>query len=154
MVVTPGEQQTKWHECLLAAGCEKKPGLTMLDSGCFRSLAGKPTHSSMQEYLKQFGLQPLWVPKVEEFVFGNCNTEFSDKSFMYPVFRDGKLIDVVDLARIKPECPPLISKGVMKDWDVKLNFGEQVTEVQKHGFETPFIKDSPFVDLFDMGEKF
>ena len=87
-------------------------------------------------------------------MFGNCNTEFSDKSFMYPVFRDGKLIDVVDLARISPECPPLISKGVMKDWNVNLNFGDQVTEVQKHGFNTPFIKDSPFVDLFDMGENF
>ena len=38
MNATPGEQSQRWHETFLAAGSELKPGLFMLDSGCFRSI--------------------------------------------------------------------------------------------------------------------
>ena len=123
----------------------------MLDSGCFRCVAGKRTHAKMKAYLKQYGLKPLDVNRVEEFVFGNCNTELSDKNFMYPVFLHGVLCDVVDFARINPECPPLLSKGKMKAWDVDLAFGDQKVKVNKFSHSVPFIKNSPFLDLLDLG---
>ena len=128
----------------------------MLDSGCFRCIAGKRTHAKMKAHLKQYGLKPLEMNKVEEFVFGNCKTELSDKNFMYPVFFQGILCDVVDFARINPECPPLLSKGKMKSWEVLMDFGEQETNVKKYSHSAPFIKHSPFLDLFDLGppEKF
>ena len=44
MEVTLGQQSTKWHETFLAAGSDRKLGLVMLDSGCFRCIAGKRTH--------------------------------------------------------------------------------------------------------------
>ena len=37
---TPGQQTNKWHEAFLAAGSDEKPGRVMLDSGCFRCVAG------------------------------------------------------------------------------------------------------------------
>ena len=86
---TPGQQTNKWHEAFLAAGSDEKPGQVMLDSGCFRCVAGKRTHARMKEYLRQYGLKPFEINRVEEFVFGNCNTELSDKNFMYPVFLNG-----------------------------------------------------------------
>ena len=70
---------------------------------------------------------------------------------MYPVFLDGVLCDVIDFARIKPECPPLVSKGKMKAWDVDLSFGKQRTIVNKFAHSAPYIKDSPFLGLLDLG---
>ena len=123
----------------------------MLDSGCFRCVAGKRTHAKMRDYLRRYGLKPLEINRVEEFVFGNCDTELSDKNFMYPVFLNGVLCDVIDFARITPECPPLVSKGKMKAWDVDLSFGKQKTIVNKFGHSAPYIKDSPFLDLLNLG---
>ena len=65
MDVTPGQQSNKWHEVFLAAGSEEKPGRVMLDSGCFRCIAGKRTHAKMKTYLKQYGLKPLEMNRVE-----------------------------------------------------------------------------------------
>ena len=80
----------------------------------------------------------------------------SDKNLMYPVFFQVVLCDVVDLARINPECPPLLSKGKMKCWGVLMDFGDQKVNVKKFSHSAPFIKHSPFLDLFDLGppEKF
>ena len=71
MDVTLGQQSTKWQEAFLAAGSEEKPGRVMLDSGCFRCIAGKRTHSKMKAHLKQYGFKPLEINNVEEGVFGN-----------------------------------------------------------------------------------
>ena len=75
---------------------------------------------------------------------------------MYPVFLQGQFCDVVDMARIKPECPPLLDKKIMKKWKVTMDFGDQEVHVQKHNHTAPFIKDSPFLDLLNLGppEKF
>ena len=86
----------------------------------------------MGKFLAMYGLKPIIVDKCEEFVFGNCETELLDEAFMYPVFFDGKIVDVIDIARISPECPPLVSKKLMKKWDVSLDFGEQKAHVKKH----------------------
>ena len=84
VAVTPGQQTNKWHEVFLAAGSDEKPGQVMLDSGCFRCVAGKRTHTKMRDYLRQYGLNPLEINRVEEFVFGNCDTELSDKKLYVP----------------------------------------------------------------------
>ena len=70
---------------------------------------------------------------------------------MYPVFFDGNLVDVIDIERITPECPPLISKGLMKKCEVNLDFGEQKTHVKRHRVTAPFIKGSLFLDLLGLG---
>ena len=108
------DKANKWNETFLAAGKKEKPGLSMFDSGCFRCIGGHATHEEWERYLAMYGLKPIIVDRVEEFVFGNCETELSDKAFMYPVFNKGKIIDVIDIARIKPECPSSISKKLMK----------------------------------------
>ena len=53
VAVTPGQQTNKWHEVFLAAGSDEKPGQVMLDSGCFRCVAGKRTHAKMKDSLRQ-----------------------------------------------------------------------------------------------------
>ena len=71
---------------------------------------------------------------------------------MFPVFFCSKLCDVVDFARIEPECPPLLSKGEMKSWDVNMDFGREVIHIRKHSHSVPFTKHSPCIDLFDLGD--
>ena len=39
----------------------------------------------------------------------------------------------------------------MEKWEVLMDFGEQQVHVKKHKVVTPFSKDSPFLDLFDLG---
>ena len=122
----------------------------MGDSGCFRCVAGGPAHEALRLFLIPYGLKPLAKSKVEEFIFGNCNNELSDKNFMYPVFCKGTFCDVIDFARIKPHCPLLVSKGRMKSWDVSLDFGSEITHVKKFNHSLPFINHSPFFDIFDL----
>ena len=111
------DKTNKWNETFLAAGKKEKPGLSMFDSGCFRCIAGLATHEDWVKLLALYGLKPIIVDRVEESVFGNCETELSDKAFMYPAFHNGKIIDVRDIARIKPECPSLISKKLVKNME-------------------------------------
>ena len=70
---------------------------------------------------------------------------------MYPVFHKGKIIDVIDIARIPPECPCLTSKKQMKKWKVNLDFGDQLAHIKKHDIKAPFINHSPFMDMLDFG---
>ena len=77
----------------------------MVDSGCFRSIGGAHVHELLRDYLARFQLKPLQMPKQEEFVLGNCDTELSDSCFLYPVFFGGQHCDYLDIARIRPECP-------------------------------------------------
>ena len=70
---------------------------------------------------------------------------------MYPVFKNGKIVDVYDAARIKPECPSLTSKRQMKKWKVNLDFGEQLADVKQLNVKSPFINGSPFMDILDLG---
>ena len=67
------------------------------------------------------------------------------------MFFNGQLCDYVDIARIAPECPGLLSKNKMKSWNVLLDFGDQETQVRKYSHTSPFIKNSQFLDIFDMG---
>ena len=96
----------------------------MFDSGCFRNIHGCATQEEWTAYLARYGLRPIVVDRVEEFIFGNCESELSDKAYLYPVFHKGQIIDVIDIARIKPECPSLTSKKQMKKWKVNLDFGD------------------------------
>ena len=45
------EKSTKWNETSLAASNGKKPGLSMLDSGCSLCIAGLPTHKEWVKFL-------------------------------------------------------------------------------------------------------
>ena len=94
-------------------------------------------HKVLCEFLAKYGLKPLEKHSREEFVFGNCDTEISDKCFLYPVFFGGHHCDYLDIARITPECPALIPKGKCKDWEVILDFGKQTTKVQKFAHSAP-----------------
>ena len=61
-------------------------------------------------------------------------------------------MDVADLARINPECPPLLSKKMMAKWKVLIDFRDQQVNVKKHGLVKNFIKESPLLDLFELGD--
>ena len=89
-------------------------------------------HKRMCEYLAKYKLRPLVASKVEEFVFGNCNTELSDKNFLHPVFFNGTCCTAVDISRIKPECPPLLSKGRLRAWDASMDFGKEQTYLKEY----------------------
>ena len=152
VMVTLTRTPSHLNQCFLAGGLAEKPGRLMMDSGCFRELAGDEHHEALKLYLRRFGLRPLEINKCEEFIFANTDTEFSHKCCLYPVIMGKKFCDVIDIAAIKSNCPPLLSKTTMEKWDVDLSFGKQMTHVGKFGFEYPFHGKSAYVDLFDMGD--
>ena len=44
------------------------------------------------------------------------------KKALYPVFLRGKFRGLLDIAEVPPHCPMLMSKNVLKKWDVDMCF--------------------------------
>ena len=132
---------------------ENKPGKMYQDSGCNRCVAGKEVHATWQRYLAKLGLTAVRIEKVEEFIFGNENTELSDCAFQYPVFVDGKFVGAIDIARIAVGCPALYSKRMMKQWKHNLDFANQITTVGAFDLTIPFEDSVPVIDIFSVPEQ-
>ena len=68
-----------------------------------------------------------------------------------PSFFEGVYKGTLDQASVPVECPQLLSKGVMKKWDVDLCFGKGVIKIHKFGIEVPFnSRGVPMVNILDV----
>ena len=129
-----------------------QPGDLWADSGCVRGVGGEEQHQVWAEHLlKKLNLKPVVMPCNEQFQFGDGHVEKSTKKYLYPSFFLGKFRGVLDQASVPLKCPQLLSKGVMKTWDVDLRFGKGVTFIGKWNVEIPFNdKDIPMVNVFEV----
>ncbi len=102
-----------WHmKDVMHVSCVNQPGMLWLDSGCNRNTGGRESHRLWQLFLACYGLQPIPQKRVEEFVFGNKQIEYSTGSFVYPCcFQQARFALGTDIAHIKPDCPMLGSSG-------------------------------------------
>ena len=72
------------------------------------------------------------------------------KKYYYPVFVKGEFRGVLDQASVEVKCPQLLSKKVMKNWDVDLCFGKSKMKINKFGVNLPFSETGvPLVNIFD-----
>ena len=151
-MVTDSLEAKNEQNAVLRAECGKDDGgMATGDTGCNRAVGGEDSHEEKRLALKRYGLKPISYQKVEEFIFGNNQTEFSDRAFIYPCGFDGKFASGVDIARIKPKCPTLLSKGILKSWEANLNFGKQESTLDRFHHKAPFVNGVPMFDLFDFG---
>jgi hypothetical protein len=127
------------------------PGVLTADTGCNRCVAGRPSHKAMVKYLAKYGLKPVKYNKVEEFIFGNDQTEKSDAAFVYPCVFEGNFACGVDIARIDPDCPALASKALLKKWEADISFKNNTMTLEKYNHTVPFTSNVPLVDILDLG---
>ena len=100
---------------------------------------------------ENLGLKTLQAPCAESFQFGDGNVEYAKKKIFYPVFIEGKYRGVLDQAEVNVDCPQLLSKMVMRKWDVDLCFGKSQTRINKFGVNLPFNNKSvPIVNILDV----
>ena len=73
------------------------------------------------------------------------------KKALYPVFQCGNFRGVLDIAEVQPHCPMLMSKNVMKKWNVDMCFGTGCLNIHKFGVTIPFNEcDVPTVGILDV----
>ena len=91
------------------------------------------------------------APCHEQFQFGDGNVEIACKKYFYPVFIKGEYRGILDQASVPVNCPQLLSKMVMRKWDVDLCFGSEKTRINKFNVELPFSSSQvPIVNIFDV----
>ena len=57
----------------------------------------------------------------------------------------------MDIAEVQPHCPMLMSKSVLKKWNVDMCFGEGCLKIHKFGVTLPFNEcDVPTVSIMDV----
>ena len=89
------------------------------DSGCVRAVGGTPSHEAVRQNMAVLGIKPIIKSTHDSFQFGNGEvSEATQKKALYPVFLRGKFRGLLDIAEVPPHCPMLMSKNVLKKWDV------------------------------------
>ena len=101
-------------------------------------------------YLKYvFCIKPERRDRVEEFIFGDGQVDYSKHSWGYPTFINGKFMGVIDIAECTVPCPPLFSLGMAKKWKCVCDHDKGLIKIKKFNHEVPFDGDTPFIDVFD-----
>ena len=127
-----------------------KVGELWADSGCVRGVGGHVEHVKYRDYLSRVHLRPVKAPCSELFQFGDGVTKAATCKYFYPVFIKGQYRGALDQASVDVACPQLLSKMVMKIWDVDLRFGRGIMHIGKFDVDIPFgIKDTPVCNIFD-----
>jgi len=131
-----------------------KVGDLWADSGCVRGVGGKDGHRENRKLLAEYGLKPIQVQCWEQFQFGNGDIVPSTTKYFYPTFITGIFRGALDQAEVDVACPQLMSKQMMKTWNMDLCFGSSTTKIKKFGVELPFSeKEVPIVNIFDFTAK-
>jgi hypothetical protein len=131
-----------------------KVGDLWADSGCVRGVGGKDGHRANRKLLAEYGLKPIQVQCWEQFQFGNGEIVPSTTKYFYPTFITGIFRGALDQAEVDVACPQLMSKQMMKTWNMDLCFGSSTTKIKKFGVELPFSeKEVPIVNIFDFTAK-
>ena len=86
--------------------------------------------------VSEYNLEPVIVPCNEQFQFGSGHVEKASKK--HPSLLEGKYRGVLDQASVNLKCPQLLSKGVMKTWNVDIRLGKSVTFINELNVEIPF----------------
>ena len=66
----------------------------------------------------QLGLKPIFEDCSEQFQSGDGVTKTATGKWHYPVFLDKTFRGELDQAEVNNSCPQLLSKNVMKHWEV------------------------------------
>ena len=73
------------------------------------------------------------------------------KKALYPVFLRGEFRGLLDIAEVPPHCPMLMSKNVLKKWNVDMCFGQGCLKIHKFDVTIPFNEhDVPVVNILDV----
>ena len=120
------------------------------DSGCVRGVGGKREHMKYRQHLARLNLKPIKASCKEQFQFGDGNVSEAICKYFYPVFLQQKYRGALDQAEVEVDCPQLLSKMVMKTWDVDLCFGKSLVKVHKFGVTLPFKNELSVVNIFDV----
>jgi DNA uptake protein ComE-like DNA-binding protein len=143
----------RW-EVLQTTSSTMQIGDLWADSGCIRGVGGHGGHKRNRAYLQEYGLKPIQAQCHEQFQFGDGKIEPSVIKHYYPVFVKGEYRGTLDQAEVNCDCPQLLSKQMMKKWDVDLCFGKSQTKIHKFNVEFPFsAHDVPIVNIFDFDSK-
>ena len=79
----------------------------------------------MRDVLAVYGLKPRKEEVVEKFIFGDGETKTSKFRYVYPVGLGGQYCGKLGQACIDVPCPLLLSRAVMKNWKVNLDFDNE-----------------------------
>ena len=121
------------------------------DTGCVRGVGGDSEHGKLIGHLKKLNLKPVLGPCNEQLQFGDGHVERAVKKYYYPCFIRGRYRGTLDQAVVKVKCPMLLSKDVMKAWEVDLCMGDSLMKIKKFGVEIPFNeKGVPMVNIFEV----
>ena len=120
------------------------------DSGCVRAVGGQSSHEALRTKLAALGIQPVIKRTNDSFQFGNGEVSEAAHKALYPVFLCGEFRRLLDIVEVLPHCPMLMSKNVLKKWNVDMCFGKGCLKIHKFGVTIPFTEsDVPTVDMLD-----
>ena len=143
--------RTPDHYVLQTSLTSMNMGDLWCDSGCVRAVGGKEQHAALKKHMAKFGLKPIQKSCQESFQFGNGQISYAIGASVYPVFVQGKYRGMLDIAEVPDDCPLLLSKSVLKKWDVDLCFGKGCMNINKFGVIIPFNEQEvPIVNITDV----
>ncbi len=72
------------------------------------------------------GIQHVIKHTNDSFQFGNGEVSEATQKALYPVFLRGEFRGLLDIAEVTPPCPMLMSKNVLKKWNVDMRLEKDV----------------------------
>ena len=97
------------------------------------------------------GIQPVIKNTHGSFQFGNGDVSEATQKALHPVFLRGDIRGLLDIAEVQPHCPMLMSKNVLKKWNVDMCFGPGCLKIHKFDVTIPFNEhDVPIVNILDV----
>ena len=101
--------------------------------------------------MAMLGIQPLIKKANDSFQFGNGDVSEATQKALYTVFLRGEFRGLLDIAEVQPHCPMLMSKNVLKKWNVDMCFGTGCLKIHKFNITIPFNEqDVPIVNILDV----
>ena len=121
------------------------------DSGCVRAVGGRLSHEALKKKMATLGIKPVMKRTHDSFQFGNGDVSEATQKALYPVFLRGEFRGLLDIAEVPPHCPMLMSKNVLKKWNVDMCFGPGCLKIQNFDVTIPFNEhDVPVVNILDV----
>ena len=113
-----------------------EPGTIMVDTGCKKSLGGKPWHKGLQQAMDNIGMTYRSFAMEEMFQFGPGEPMNATKGWRYNVGINGKC-EVLEIAEVDVDIPGLCGPDDMARWSMKLDFSDDTMET--NGKKRPLL---------------
>ena len=105
------------------------PGYGVLDSGCGRTIVGASTLQAFEQLWKSRGMPALErQTEVNQFRYGNGETETTDQIVLLPVHLGGKR-GVISAAVVRGKAPLLISRVALQKLKATIDFSNNVIKM-------------------------